>query len=92
VTTINHAKGGVAVELPRLGLSAAVLNHGLNDGDAFQICERPDQRNIPFVIYGGYHHVEGACAEGEHVRKPVPPKVLVQAVVDVLTERGAYCL
>ena len=49
-----------------------------------RICERLDQRNIPFVIYSGYDHVEGPCSEGEHVRKPVPPPVLVDAVVELL--------
>jgi len=73
------------VECPTL--SAAVLDHGLNDGDASQICERLNQRSIPFVIYSGYDYVEGPCSEGEHVRKPVPPSVLVQAVVDLLREQ-----
>ena len=73
------------VECPPL--SAAVLDHGLNDGDASQICERLNQRSIPFVIYSGYDYVEGPCSEGEHVRKPVPPSVLVQAVVDLLREQ-----
>ena len=36
------------------------------------------------MIYSGYDHVEGPCSEGEHVRKPVPPGVLVDAVVDLL--------
>lgn len=73
------------VEAP--DLSAAVLDHGLNDGDASQICERLDKRNIPFVIYSGYDYVEGPCSEGEHVRKPVRPEVLVAAVVDALRDR-----
>ena len=72
------------VECPTL--SAAVLDHGLNDGDASQICERLDQRNIPFVIYSGYDYVEGPCSEGEHVRKPVPPPVLVDAVVRLFSK------
>jgi CheY-like chemotaxis protein len=70
------------VEAPNL--CAAVLDHGLNNGDASQICERLDQRNIPFVVYSGYDYVDGPCSEGEHVRKPVPPHVLVDAVVDML--------
>lgn len=74
------------VECPTL--SAAVLDHALNGGDASQICERLDQRSIPFVVYSGYDYVEGPCSEGEHVRKPVPPKVLVEAVIGVLRERG----
>jgi DNA-binding response OmpR family regulator len=70
------------VESPEL--SAAVLDHALHDGDASQICERLDQRSIPFVLYSGYDYVEGPCSEGEHVRKPVPPSALVDAVVDLL--------
>jgi DNA-binding response OmpR family regulator len=74
------------VECPEL--SAAVLDHGLNDGDASRICDRLEQRNIPFVVYSGYDYVEGPCSEGEHVRKPVPPAVLVQRLVDLLVGRG----
>jgi DNA-binding response OmpR family regulator len=70
-----------------LPLSAAVLDHALNDGDASQICARLDERDIPFVIYSGYDYVEGPCSEGEHVRKPVRPKVLVVAVVNMLRDR-----
>jgi DNA-binding response OmpR family regulator len=70
-----------------LPLSAAVLDHALNDGDASQICARLDERDIPFVIYSGYDYVEGPCSEGEHVRKPVRPKVLVAAVVNMLRDR-----
>jgi DNA-binding response OmpR family regulator len=73
------------VECP--DLSAAVLDHALNDGDASQICDRLDERNIPFVIYSGYDYVEGPCSEGEHVRKPVRPEVLVTTVVNLLRDR-----
>lgn len=74
------------VECP--DLSAAVLDHALNDGDASEICDRLNQRNIPFVIYSGYDYVNGPCSEGEHVQKPIPPNVLVDAVVGVLRKQG----
>ena len=51
------------VEAP--GLSAAVLDHRLRDGDSSQICERLDARNIPFVVYSGYAKLDGACSEGK---------------------------
>lgn len=76
------------VECPEL--SAAVLDHALKDGDASQICERLGNRNIPFVIYSGYNYVEGPCSEGKHLRKPVRPETLVDAIVDVLAERDAW--
>jgi hypothetical protein len=40
------------------------------------------------VIYSGYDCVTGPCSEGKHVRKPVPPSILVQAVVDLLMARS----
>jgi DNA-binding response OmpR family regulator len=76
------------VECPQL--SAAVLDHALNDGDASQICERLEKRNIPFLIYSGYDHVEGPCSEGRHLRKPVRPETLVNAVVAVLAEQPSW--
>jgi len=39
----------------------------LDGGDASKICERLDQRSIPYVIYSGYDFVEGPCIEGEYV-------------------------
>jgi DNA-binding response OmpR family regulator len=74
-------------KVERSDLCAAVLDHALDDDDASQICSRLDERNIPFVIYSGYDHVEGPCSKGEHVRKPVRPQVLVAAVVDMLRDR-----
>src|SRR5262245_732813 len=74
------------VECPHL--SAAVLDHGLNDGDSSQVCGRLDERNIPFVIYSGYDYVDGPCSEGTYVRKPVPPQVLVGVVRDLLQDRA----
>jgi DNA-binding response OmpR family regulator len=74
------------VECPNL--SAAVLDYALNDDDASPICDRLDRKNIPFVVYSGYDYVEGPCSEGKHVRKPVPPNVLVHAVVALFAERS----
>jgi len=31
-------------------LSAAVLDHGLSDGDTSQVCEKLKERDIPFVL------------------------------------------
>jgi CheY-like chemotaxis protein len=75
------------VEVP--GLSAAVLDHRLGDGDSSQICDRLDARNIPFVVYSGYAMLDGPCSEGKQVSKPVRPEELVVAVVDLLRARSA---
>jgi DNA-binding response OmpR family regulator len=70
------------VEVP--GLSAAVLDHRLRDGDSSQICDRLDARSIPFVVYSGYAKLNGPCSQGKQVSKPVRPEELVLAVVDLL--------
>jgi DNA-binding response OmpR family regulator len=75
------------VEAP--DLSAAVLDHRLNDGDSSQVCDRLDARNIPFVVYSGYAKLDGPCSEGKQVSKPVRPEELVVAVVDLLRSRSA---
>jgi DNA-binding NtrC family response regulator len=73
------------VEAP--GLSAAVLDHRLNDGDSSHIRGRLDARNIPFVVYSGYAMLDGPCSEGKQVSKPVRPEELVVAVVNLLRDR-----
>jgi DNA-binding response OmpR family regulator len=60
--TLNEALLGI--EAP--GLSAAILDHALSDGDSPEICGRMTERNIPFVTYSGYDHLE--CRGGVHVR------------------------
>jgi DNA-binding response OmpR family regulator len=68
-------------------LSAAVLDHGLHDGDTSEVCETLKERDIPFVVYSGYSKLEGACSEGELVPKPASPQLLVSTLVGVLAQR-----
>jgi DNA-binding response OmpR family regulator len=35
-------------------LSAAVLDHGLTDGDSSKLCERLKELDIPYVLHSGY--------------------------------------
>lgn len=75
----------LAVENP--GLSAAIVDHALGDGDSSEICERLTERNIPFVTYSGFSHLDGACALAEHVNKPASPSVLVTTILGLLASR-----
>ena len=68
-------------------LSAAVLDHGLSDGDTSQVCARLKQRDVPFVIYSGYGNLDGACTGGAQVEKPAPPAMLVATLIGLLTGR-----
>ena len=69
------------------GLSAAVLDHALGDGDSSQLYERLKARNIPFVLHSGYTQLDGACDAGVQVAKPADPQVLVTTVERLLRSR-----
>ena len=56
------------------GLSGAVLDHALPDGDSSQLCQRLDERMLPFVVYSGLGNLHGACAKGAHIKKPEKPQ------------------
>jgi DNA-binding response OmpR family regulator len=66
------------------GLSAAILDHALGDGDSSPLCERRKKRGIPFVIYSGFSKTDGACRQAPHVSKPANPEILVTTVVGLL--------
>jgi DNA-binding response OmpR family regulator len=66
------------------GLSAAILDHALGDGDSSVLCARLKQRGIPFLIYSGFERFEGACKGAPHVNKPASPAVLVAAMEGLL--------
>ena len=66
------------------GLSAAVLDFGLRDGDADAVCGRLQERAIPFVLHSGYTHGPDACRGGAIVPKPADPAVLVRTVIGLL--------
>ena len=71
-------------------LSAAILDHALSDGDSSQVCERLRERNVPFVLYSGFAHLDGACGDAVHVSKPVTPEVLVTTVLGLLHRRPTH--
>jgi DNA-binding response OmpR family regulator len=85
ITTNRLAKAVDLVEQD--GLSAAVLDHALGDGNSSHLCERLQKRGIPFVIYSGFAEREGACHHAPHVSKPASPEVLVTTVVGLLGGR-----
>ena len=57
------------------GLSGAILDHSLGDGDSSVLRARLKERGIPFLVYSGYEVV------GEpHLSKPATPGQLVAAM------------
>jgi len=45
------------------GLSGAIIDHALGDGDSSLLCARLKERGIPFMIYSGFSHIEGPCKD-----------------------------
>src|SRR5262245_23851422 len=70
------------------GLSLAILDHALGDGDATRLCERLRERDIPFVIYSGFSKVEGACATAPLVKKPASAQALLAAAEAILPPKA----
>lgn len=79
-STLHHA----LVLVEQDGLSAAVLDHALHDGDSSPLCQRLNERKLPFLVYSGLGKLHGACAKGEHIKKPENPKVLVFMVAHLI--------
>lgn len=65
-------------------LSAAVLDHVLSDGDSSPLCQRLNERKLPFLVYSGLGKLHGACAKGAHITKPENPQALVSTVARLI--------
>ena len=66
------------------GLSAAVVDFGLRDGDAAKLCSRLGERGIPYILHSGYSHYGDTCHGGVVVPKPAEPATLIDALVGLL--------
>jgi DNA-binding NtrC family response regulator len=82
--TLADAKHLVEVD----GLSAAVLDFGLRDGDADPLVDRLTARGIPFLLHSGYAHVGDAYRAGIVVPKPADPSALVDTLARALGVLG----
>ena len=85
MTTTNTLRHAMII-VEHDGLSGAILDHALPDGDSSFLYARLKERGIPFIIYSGYRKVE---FEGPHrdvpfLAKPASPNVLVAMMLDLL--------
>ena len=85
ITTTNTLKHALILA-QHDGLSGAIIDHGLPDGDGGGLCALLKERGIPFFIYSGYPPVEGACDDALHIAKPAPDRTLVSAMVRLIGE------
>ena len=79
LTTTNTLKHALIL-VEHDGLSGAILDHALGDGNSSLLCQRLKERGIPFMIYSGYSTVEGPCKDALHVSKPAADGALVAAM------------
>ncbi|HSI73553.1 MAG TPA: hypothetical protein VK934_10285 [Fimbriimonas sp.] len=79
-STLHHAHLLVRYD----GLSAAVVDHALGDGDTQSICRYLKQHGVPFVTYSGFNGPNLEDAGGIYISKPKPPEFLVAVVGHVL--------
>ena len=66
------------------GLSAAIMDHALRDGESTALCARLKERGIPYVSYSGYEPVKGASVDAPHIMKPESMDVLMSTMEKVL--------
>jgi DNA-binding response OmpR family regulator len=79
-TTVRHA----LLLAEHDGLSGAIMDHALTDGDSTKLCARLKERGIPYLSYSGYDPVEGASKDAPHIMKPVSMDVLMSAMERLL--------
>jgi DNA-binding response OmpR family regulator len=85
LTTTNTLKHALIL-VEHDGLSGAILDHALGDGDSSQLCGRLTDRAIPFMIYSGYAHVGGPCKDALHIKKPATHEALVAAMQGLIRQ------
>jgi DNA-binding NtrC family response regulator len=74
--TLNHA----LILVEHDGLSGAILDHSLGDGNSTKLYARLKNRGVPFLIYSGHSTIDEACEGVLHIRKPAAPGELVAAM------------
>ena len=70
----------------------AILDAALKDGPCRAIAQELTRREVPFLIYSGYHEDRQLLAEFPHVtwiEKPAPCSVLVEACQQLLVASHA---
>ena len=66
------------------GICAAIVDFGLGDHDANDLCARLKRQHVPFVLHSGYSHTGMACEPAAVIPKPASPERLVEAVSQLL--------
>ena len=87
-TTCAAALGWLHTATP----ATAILDTALKDGSCRAIAQELTRREVPFLIYSGYHEDRQSLAEFPHmtwIEKPAPSSVLVEACQQLLVASHA---
>ena len=88
ITSTNSVKHALLL-VEHDGLAGAILDHALSDGDSTALCARLTERGVPFLIYSGFDHLTGPCANAPYLAKPATAEMLVAAVNDLINGANA---
>jgi len=62
-TSVRHA----LILVEHDGLTGAIMDHALSDGESTALCARLKERGIPYISYSGYSAVRGADPAALHL-------------------------
>jgi DNA-binding NtrC family response regulator len=79
-STVRHA----LILAEHDGLSAAIMDHALSDGDSALLRVRLKERGIPYVSYSGFDPVKGADKDAPFISKPASMDAVLSAVEEML--------
>jgi DNA-binding NtrC family response regulator len=65
-------------------LAAAIVDHALLNGHSSVLCEKLEDRNIPFVIHSQHNDLNVSCANAPFVEKPATTEKLISTVENLL--------
>jgi CheY-like chemotaxis protein len=82
-TTVRHA----LILVEHDGLSGAIMDHALSDGDSTELCVRLKARGIPYVSFSGFDPVKGADPDAPWVGKPASMDILLSTLAGLLDGR-----
>ena len=85
---VSSAMLSFQVEKPDL----AILDIGLDDGNAFQLAEKLAEEDVPIIFHSGRYTREEVAKRFPNAKtllKPAPPTDVIRAVTDVLQECAA---
>ena len=68
----------------RNAICAAIVDFGLRDGDAAELCVWLNQNRVPFVLHSVYDHTGIECSPAAVIPKPASAEKLVDAVGHLL--------